>query len=384
MIVGIDASNIRAGGGVTHLLELLKATDPIVHGVSQVIIWSGKATLTRIEDRLWITKSHQPLLDKNLCCRTFWQRYRLSTLAREAGCDVLFVPGGSYWGDFRPMVTFSQNLLPFEWSEMRRYGWSLYTIKFLLLRWAQSRSFRDADGVIFLTHYARNAVMRVIKSTNGKMAIIPHGIDKRFACEPREQLPGNRYSFDNPFRILYVSVVYPYKHQWHVAEAVAQLRKKGLPIVLDLVGPADPKALNRLQGTLDRLDPASEFIHYRGAVPYAKLHTRYMQSDMFLFASSCETFGQILTEAMSAGLPIACSNRSAMPELLGDAGVYFDPESPGEIANAIKVLYDDPERRYRLASMAFKNVQKYSWKRCADETFSFISQITDKNKQLTI
>ena len=381
MIIGIDASNIRAGGGVTHLLELLRAVDPLVHGFSRNIVWSGKATLSRIEDRPWLVKSHQPLLDKGLSCRTFWQQFRLSKLARVANCDVLFVPGGSYAGNFQPVVTMSQNLLPFEWRELRRFGWSWFTLKMMLLRWTQSRTFRQANGVIFLTQYAKGAVMRVIKATNGKMTIIPHGIDKRFACPPREQLPVSQYSIDRPFRILYVSIIDVYKHQWHVAEAVAQLRESGLPVALDLVGPASPSALERLRGTLERIDPVSEFIRYSGAVPYAELHARYAQADLCLFASSCENLPNILLEGMASGLPIACSNRGPMPEVLGDAGVYFDPERFAEIASAIRKLFDSPELRFRLACESFEKVQEYSWKRCADETFSFIAQVAG-NKQV--
>jgi glycosyltransferase involved in cell wall biosynthesis len=377
MNLGIDASNIRAGGGVTHLLELLRAVNPLKHGFSQVIVWSGKATLDRLEDRPWLVKSHQSLLDKALPCRTFWQRFRLSELTRAANCDVLFVPGGSYAGNFRPVVTMSQNLLPFEWQELRRFGWSLFTLKMMLLRWTQSRTFCQADGVVFLTEYAKDAVMRVIKSINGKTTIIPHGIDKRFACPPREQLPVSRYSIDRPFRILYVSIIEVYKHQWHVAEAVAQLWESGLPVALDLVGPASSPSLKRLRATLERIDPASEFIRYVGAVPYSKLHTRYAQADLCLFASSCENLPNILIEGMASGLPVACSNRGPMPEVLGNAGVYFDPERPAEIAAAIRKLFDSPELRSRLACESFEKVQEYSWERCADETFSFIVQVAD-------
>ena len=380
MIIGIDASNIRAGGGVTHLIELLRAADPFMHGFSQVIVWSGKATLSRIEGRPWLVKNHQPLLDKGLPYRTFWQRFRLSKLARAANCDVLFIPGGSYAGSLRPMVTMSQNLLPFEWRELRRFGWSRFTLKMMLLRWTQSRTFRQADGVIFLTGYAKDAVMRVIKATNGKTTIISHGIDKRFACPPREQLPVSQYSIDRPFRILYVSIIDVYKHQWHVAEAVAQLRESGLPVALDLVGPASPPALEQLRATLERIDPESKFIRYSGAVPYAELHARYAQADLCLFASSCENLPNILIEGMASGLPIACSNRGPMPEVLGNAGVYFDPERPTEIASAIRKLFDSPELRSRLACESFEKVQEYSWKRCADETFSFIAQVSESQR----
>jgi len=373
--LGIDATNIRGGGGVTHLVELLRAADPLSHGFSQVTVWSVKATLDRIEDRPWLVKKYESTLDKGLLYRSFWQCFKLCSQARMVGCAVLFVPGGSYAGNFHPVVTFSQNLLPFEWRELLRYGWSFFTIKMMLLRLTQSRTFRKADGVIFLTQYAQDAVMRVIGAINGQSSIVSHGIDGRFSCPPRKQLAVNHYSVDRPFRLLYVSVIDQYKHQWHVVEAVVQLRNSGLPVELDLVGPASPPALKRLRDMLERIDPEGHFVRYSGAVPYAELHTRYTEADAFVFASSCETFGQILIEAMSAGLPIACSNRSAMPELLGDAGVYFDPERPSEIARAIRTLFDSPALRSRIARESFEKVRKYSWKRCADETFSFIAQV---------
>src|SRR2546430_2170916 len=127
MIVGIDASNISQGGGVTHLVELLGAANPSKHGFSRVIVWSGRGMLDQIPDRPWLEKSHQPLLDRGLPFRAFWQRFRLSALARRAGCDVLFVLGGSYAGSFRPIVAFNQNLLPFDWRELRRFGPSWLT-----------------------------------------------------------------------------------------------------------------------------------------------------------------------------------------------------------------------------------------------------------------
>ena len=66
MILGIDASNLRAGGGVTHLVELLRAADPQVHGFERAIVWGGAATLSKIEDRDWLGKVHDTDLDRGL------------------------------------------------------------------------------------------------------------------------------------------------------------------------------------------------------------------------------------------------------------------------------------------------------------------------------
>lgn len=375
MILGIDASNIRGGGGVTHLVELLRAAVPMNYGFSQVIVWSGQSTLSGIEDRSWLVKSHQSVLDKGLPSRTFWQRFRLPNLVRIAGCNLLFVPGGSYAGDFRPMVTMSQNLLPFEWCELRRFRLSWMTLKLALLRITQARSFHGANGILFLTRYARDVVMRVINTNAGTTAIIPHGINERFVRPPREQFAINHYSVARPFRIVYVSIVDVYKHQWYVAEAIALLRASGLPIMIDLVGPAYPPALERLKKTLSRVDPAGEFVRYVGAVPHRELHARYAQADMCLFASSCENMPNILLEGMASGLPIACSNRGPMPEILGDAGVYFDPEKVQDIASALRKLIESPELRSRVAKASFARSQAYSWERCAKETFKFLAKI---------
>jgi glycosyltransferase involved in cell wall biosynthesis len=83
---------------------------------------------------------------------------------------------------------------------------------------------------------------------------------------------------------------------------------------------------------------------------------------------------------MAAGLPIACSNRGPMPEVLGDAGVYFDPESTESITQVVNMLAKDPDLRDALARRAWDKAQNYSWERCASQTFDFISQVVLHNK----
>ncbi len=377
MILGIDASSIRAGGALNHLSELL-ANSPQPHGFSRVIVWGGRETLANIKEHPWLEKSHQPRLDQHLVFRMLWQVHSLTRLAREAKCDVLFVPSGSYIGAFRPMVTFHQNLLPFEFRELKRFGYSLQTLKGLMLRWTQGRTFRRADGVIFLTEHARDVVMQVIGSTAGLTATIPHGVDPRFCAPPRQQFAIDHYSASRPFRLLYVSTVTFYKHHWHVVEAVARLRAEGVPIALDLVGPEQRRPMTRLRAAMHQFDPAGEFVRYIGPVAHEELHRCHLGADAFVFASSCETFGQVVTEAMSCGLPIACSNRSSMSEFLGDAGVYFDPENPQDIARAIRDLVDSPQRRASLAQAAFDRAQAYSWHRCASETLAFLANVANR------
>lgn len=376
-IIGIDATNISSGGGVTHLTELLNSVDPYLHGFSKIYVWSCSKTLFKIKDKPWINKIHSKLLDMRLPLRVFYQQMLLPAKAKKLNCSILFVPGGTFLGNFHPFVTMSRNLLPFEFKEMKRYGFSFNFLKFLTLNITQSKTFKVADGVIFLSKYAENVVNKKIKKASSSV-IIPHGIDNRFYSEPREQNQLETYSFNNPFRILYVSIIDLYKHQWNVVKAVAQLRENDLPIVLDLVGSANSAALKKFKKSLKNIKNSDKYINYLGAIPYSDLPKIYKTADLFLFASSCENLPNILLEGMASGLPIVCSNCGPMPEVLGDAGIYFDPENPDQIASSIKKLFLNPELRYTFANEAYLKAKKYSWKVCADETFDFILKTFDQ------
>jgi glycosyltransferase involved in cell wall biosynthesis len=263
-------------------------------------------------------------------------------------------------------------MLPFEYTEMRRYGFSPMFFKLLVLRGVQAATFRNADGLIFLSEYARSAIERALKEPLKNEVTIPHGVDGRFHCEPRMQRAVSSYTREDPFRLLYVSDVTVFKHQWHVVEAVAALRKDGIPVTLELVGPSYPAALQRLRGVLDELDPEGAFARYLGPVPNDELPARYHQADLFVYASSCENLPNILLEAMASGLPIACSNRGPMPEILGDAGIYFDPERAEDISKALRTLIEDTGLRDRYARSGRERARPYTWERCAKKTFDFL------------
>ena len=378
-IVGIDASNLRGGGGVTHLVELLRATDPSIHDFDHIVLWGCSSSLELVEDRPWLKKRNPPALDQGMLKRIFWQSFKLSKAARDEGCSVLFIPGGSFVADFQPVVVMSQNLLPFDWWEIWRYGWTLFTLKLLLLRLTQSHSFRKANGVIFLTNYSRSKILNIIGRISGRTSIVSHGLSRRFSRVPKRQKNISEYNFIQPYRIIYVSTIDQYKHQWHVVEAVSILRAQGFPVLLDLIGPAYSPALKRLRSKMDILDPQRDWVHYHGAIAFADLHRQYLKADLGLFASSCENMPNILMETMASGLPIACSNRASMPEVLGDSGVYFDPEQPESIVDALLTLIESESLRDQLSQLSYLRSKKYSWQRCANETFGFLGEFIKKN-----
>lgn len=377
MHLAIDASNIRQGGGITHLSQLLSAASPMDTSIHHVTVWACAETAAQLPDHSWLTKLSPAWVEAGMFKRMLGQQLLLGREMARRGCEVLFSPGGTVPIYIEvPVVTMSQNMLPFEPEEAKRFGrWSWMRLKMWLLRQSQGRSFKKADGLIFLTQYARNGVCRWLGQGQALQALIPHGIEPRFTADPKPQRTIDNYSFEQPFTLLYVSILMPYKHQIEVARAANLLRQAGCPVRVKFIGADWGRYGRQFRETLRQLDPGEEYLIWPGSSPFSALHSEYQDADAFIFASSCENLPNILIEAMSAGLPIACSKRGPMPEVLGKAGVYFDPLQPNDIAETMRTLVINADLRGRLAAQSKELSRAYSWQRCAKDTFEFIATV---------
>ncbi|MFJ3044305.1 glycosyltransferase family 4 protein [Herbaspirillum chlorophenolicum] len=370
LVIGVDASRNRSGGARAHLVGILEGLEPQRHGIAQVHVWAYAELLEALPERHWLVKHHAPALERSLPHQLLWQAFSLARELKEQACDILFTTDASTLCRFKPMVTLSQDLLSYEPGVMKMFGMGYQRLRLWAILYLQNRAFRLSDGVIFLTRYTGELIQRSCGHLSN-VAYIPHGVDERFRHVAPAAWPS---SGERSIRCMYVSPILEYKHQESVVEAFGRLRDKGLDVQLHLVGGGEGEALQSLLAKMDAVDPERRFVHYAGPVPYDQLPAQLAQADLFVFASSCETFGITLLEAMSAGLPIACSSRSSLPETLADAGVYFDPEDPFSIADAIERIIDDNSLRAHISARAKHLAEQYSWRRCAAETFGFIAQ----------
>ena len=376
--LGINASRARSGGAIAHLVGVLEEINPVEFGVSEVHVWSYAKLLSALPTVPWLIKHAPHELDGSLLRQLWWERFTLPGELRKFDCSILLnVDAGSICR-FRPAVTMSRDMLSYEPGEMERYGLSKSRLRLIALRHVQNAAMRSADGAVFLTHYAAD----IIQKSCGPLpnvAYVPHGVGAEFrAVENVRNWPSVG---DRAIRCLYISNALPYKHQWHVVKAVAKLRERGLNLHLELVGGGEGWAQKRLESQILESDPQRVFVTQHEFVPQHILPEFLSKADLFVFASSCENMPNTLVEAMAAGLPIACSNRGPMPEVLEDGGTYFDPESPESIASAIADLIENPDKRWKLALRAKELSHQYSWVRCANETFSFISDVASRVKQ---
>jgi len=373
MTLGIDASNITGGGGVTHLLEIFDCADPKDFGIEKVIIWSGNSTLNQIENKPYIIKNEIKMLNSSLIIRIIWQIFFFDKILKRE-CDILLSLGGLYFGKFRPYISMSRNMLIFNDSERDRYGFSYTKLRYIILKILQKRSFKNSEGVIFVSEYAKKYISEKISFKLKSDKVIYHGISNKFTNMPKPQKDIKEYSFEKPFKLLYISSIDVYKHQWNIAEAVANLRDSGFPLELTLAGWVHRKPLRRFNKIVNKRDKQHSYIKFLGPISYNKLPEYYRESDAFVYASTCENMPNIILEAMSAGLPVACSNFQPMPEIIGENAIFFNPESLPDIEKALKILITNPDLRQLLSYAEYFRAKDFSWKKCSSETFTYIQE----------
>jgi glycosyltransferase involved in cell wall biosynthesis len=375
IIIGIDASRNRSGGAKAHLIGILSAFDTSSIGIYQIHVWSFKSLLESLPERPWLVKHNPDQLEKSLFNQLAWQANSLAVELINAKCDILFTSDASSFCRFKPMVILSQDMLSYEPGVMRYFRFGFARLRLIAILYLQNAAFRNAQGVIFLTRYAAKLIQKSCGPLSS-IAYIPHGVDSQFnLIINKDKLRNN---FNGNINCIYVSNAEMYKHQWVVVEAIAMLKKAGYNLTLTLVGGGKGPAQKLIDNTINKFDPKETFIKKLSFLPHNKLPDILAKSDLSIFASSCENMPVTLLESMAAGLPIACSNRGPMPEILEDGGVYFDPFNVESIAYSIEKIILDSDLRLKIAVRAKELANLYSWERCSKETFSFVVQTYKK------
>lgn len=372
MILLIDAISNPSGGGKRHLIEILSNYDKSKSNFKKIILWSTSEFLSQVNNLDYIEKHTHYLLNKGYISRLFWIIFFRNKSYK--GFDIIFSPFGTYFNKDQNYVSMSQNMLPFDLNEISKFS-LFYKIKFHLLRFIQKKSFKNAKGLIFISNYASNVIKNLFSINYINSKVINHGISDDFNFPPKTQKSISLYNLGTPFRLLYVSSIWPYKHHLELVKAISLLRKEGYPINLTIIGNNDyPINGTDLNSFIKMADPKSEYIIWKQNVGINEVCSYYGESDGFIFPSSCENMPNILIEAMSSGLPILCSLHQPMPEFLLDAGIYFNPNDVNDIYDKIKIFLKDEILRADISQKSYNLSRDYSWKKCASETFEFLYQ----------
>jgi len=149
----------------------------------------------------------------------------------------------------------------------------------------------------------------------------------------------------------------PRKNVPTLLRAMNVLMHRGFDCTLLLVGGLDTVA----EKLADELKITEKITVFKN-MPIPDIVNIYNSADIYVFPSFLEGFGIPVIEAMACGVPVVSSNSSSLPEVLGEAGLYFDPHDHQELADLIQNLLSDNSLKRTMIERGLKRAKSFSWK----------------------
>jgi len=224
---------------------------------------------------------------------------------------------------------------------------------------------KNSEFVLTVSKFSKNDIADLFPRWSHKVRFVYNGIDKSiFKPLPEEEIESfrERYYLEKKF-LLYVGALKDHKNPGGLVHAVNELE---LPLV---IASSEKTAFEKklLFKASDRT--LIKLIQIESEKEMALL---YNSAAILFFPSLYEGFGLPPLEAMSCGLPVVCSNKTSLPEVVGDAAVTFSPEDNDEMLGALKTVWDNREIRIKLSAQGLKRSDKFSWEDTAKRTFEIL------------
>jgi alpha-1,3-rhamnosyl/mannosyltransferase len=284
----------------------------------------------------------------------------LARQARTNGIDLVHHMGGNMLRTRPPGMVTIHDLQPF--AHPRNFS----RLKQVYLRSTVPRAVRQAVIVVTLTEHTRHDVVDRMGVSPDRIFVVPPGIAR--GDSPRnaedEARVRNAYALgDRPY-FIYPTITYPHKNHLTLVRAFAELAaREPDPLLMLPAGAAGAEAA--LQSEIDALRIRSR-IRRPGRIPRRDLDVLIDGATALAFPSSYEGFGIPVLEAMSRRCPVIASTATALPEVVGDAGLLVDPDDTDGWADAMQRMLDEPNLRSELAERGYARAGEFSWERSVE------------------
>ena len=356
----IDASRNRSGGSIVYLINFIKNLNLDSTKIKKVILFSHKSLLKQIPNRPFLSKYSHPFIEKNILFQLVWQMIYLPNFLKKKDNNILFTTDSTSFCNYKPSIVFNQDILAFDNEVLKQIPFGLFKIRIYLIKLVQIFAMNNACKVIFLSKFSKKVISSYLKK-NVDYEIIYHGINEKLLKLGQKKIDKAPWDYKkkNKIQLIYVSPLNPYKNHLTVAKAYFRLKKKYKNLEIKFVG--SYKHNLKLYNNIINSDSLVTKKNFVGEVSHKKVLSHVYNSDIYIFASSSETFGISLAEGMALGLPIVCSNKSSLPEILKDGGIYFNPNNDYELAYQIEKFIKNKNFRKIKSKRALNLSSQYRW-----------------------
>jgi glycosyltransferase involved in cell wall biosynthesis len=376
MHVGINAhllaftGDYRAAGLSKHIADLIPALLALDDD-TRYTIYTGSGARNRppgfaCSPRARLSESRWPTLRPEP--RIVWEQTVLPVAALRDRLDVLHCPVL-----IQPVVSPVPTVITVHDLIFLRYPERYPRAKRLYLTALARASVRRARRIIAVSEATRRDLQALLGVPPQRVTVIPNGVDHaRYYPRPPAEIAAFRAAHDLPERmILYIGTLEPRKNLPQLLRAYAAVRA-GLGGACLVIGGAKGWFYDEIFRVAQELglDSGPDAVRFAGYIPDAEQPLWYNSATAFVYPSVYEGFGLPPLEALACGIPVIAADRSALPEVVGNAGLLVDPDSEAALAAALRAVVNDPALAARLRAAGPAQAARFSWPASAEATLA--------------
>lgn len=364
MRIGINARTFTVdepGGAVQtsikHTQKLIDRSD------TEIVLFGHKSLKSSYSDA---TVESTFCLSDSQMYGLLWERVALPQLVKKHELDVLYCPNGN-----APATRITCPVVMCIHDINAQKGWSS-RIHQLYRQLAVPRGAKIADRVVTVSEFSKQEISIHMGIDLAKIAVVHNGIDQAFFSK------GEGEPIDLPDEyLLFVGSMNPRKNIRRVIHAFEAAKENdSIPHKLVIIGPDNKSIFKKI--SVDN----TEDIRVIGFVTEEQLKYAYTHADIFVYPSLYEGFGLPPLEAMACGTAVIGADRSALPEVLGDAAILVDPTETSEITAAISELVFSQQYRKKLAGKGLEHARTYTWDESSRQLYDVLLETAKHERRI--
>jgi glycosyltransferase involved in cell wall biosynthesis len=267
-------------------------------------------------------------------------------------------------GNVSPLLAPCSSVVAISDLYFKRFAKDMSFLRWAALNLFVTSSVRRCDQIITVSEFAKAELCREYPWAAEKITVIHLATEVRQGFRASQDGVAAELRMPHHYFVAFGSQS-PHKNMGKLIEAYRDLYDRNeLRHDLVILGKSDPKP------------PTVEGVTYTGYLPDQTVRSILGGAGFLMFPSLYEGFGLPLLEAMAMGVPVACSTAGSLPEVAGEAALFFCPTSVPLIRSALARMSNDAELRESLKAKGYENLKRFSWKRTAMQTHRVLQQVS--------
>jgi glycosyltransferase involved in cell wall biosynthesis len=309
---------------------------------------------------------------------SLWHVFKYPEFASSRVYDACFFPAAHKmlpWNSPCPSIGVVHDMAPW-WKKQRHERYSQSIARALL-----PNVLRKLGRIIAVSNWIKQELIDIIGVKESLIEVVPNGVDtKAFYPRPRNEesvVLIQPFSFRRPY-ILYASrIEHPIKNHVRLIKAFNIFRERTkFPHRLVFAG-AESYGAKKVREVAAG-SPYRSDIFFTGHFPQKSLPELYSGADIVVIPSLYEGFGMGALEAMASGVPVTCARAASLPETAEHAALYFDPNSPEDMADRMVTLTTNRDVYRECCRLGLERAQAFSWDRCIERTLQIIHETSGR------